>query len=64
MKSWVTCWGSSLYLKVSNFFQFFPGLDDAIHHHKSTLRGLVFHERRLMAINSERTVKQLLMMWK
>ncbi|OJJ52145.1 hypothetical protein ASPSYDRAFT_95845 [Aspergillus sydowii CBS 593.65] len=43
-----------LYLKISNFPQFLPGLDDAIHHHQSTLRGLVFHERRLMAIESER----------
>lgn len=48
-----------LYLKISNFPQFLPGLDDAIHHHQSTLRGLVFHERRLMAINSEQTFEEL-----
>ncbi|RDK41038.1 hypothetical protein M752DRAFT_284537 [Aspergillus phoenicis ATCC 13157] len=48
-----------LYLKVSNFPQLLPGLDDAIHHHRSTLRGLVFHERRLMAIDSERIFEEL-----
>lgn len=48
-----------LYLKISNFPQFLPGLDDAIHHHQSTLRGLIFHERRLMAINSEQIFEEL-----
>ncbi|KAI3120536.1 hypothetical protein CBS147326_9420 [Penicillium roqueforti] len=48
-----------LYLKISNFPQSLPGLDDAIHHHQSTLRGLAFHERRLMAINSEQTFEEL-----
>jgi hypothetical protein len=36
-----------------------PGLDDAIHHHQSTLRGLIFHERRLMAVDSERIFEEL-----
>lgn len=48
-----------LYLKISNFPQLLPGLDDAIHHHHATLRGLVFHERRLMAIDSERIFEEL-----
>ena len=48
-----------LYLKVSNVPQPLPGLDDAIHHHQSTLRGLVFHERQLMAIDSERIFEEL-----
>ncbi|KAL5332505.1 hypothetical protein BJX70DRAFT_392936 [Aspergillus crustosus] len=48
-----------LYLKISNFPQFLPGLDDVIHHHQSTLRGLIFHERRLMAVDSERIFEEL-----
>ena len=48
-----------LYLKVSNIPQPLPGLDDAIYHHQSTLRGLVFYERRLMAIDSERIFEEL-----
>ncbi|KAL2841287.1 hypothetical protein BJX68DRAFT_278660 [Aspergillus pseudodeflectus] len=34
-----------LYLKISNFPQFLPGLDNTIRHHQSTLRGLIFHEQ-------------------
>lgn len=48
-----------LYLKISNFPRLLPGLDDAIDHHRSTLRGLVFHERRLTAIDSERIFEEL-----
>ncbi|CEL11749.1 hypothetical protein ASPCAL14846 [Aspergillus calidoustus] len=48
-----------LYLKISNFPQFLPGLDDAIHHHQSALRGLIFHERRLMAVDREQIFEEL-----
>ena len=48
-----------LYLKVSNVPQSPSGLDDAIRHHESMIRGLVFHERRVMAIDSERIFEEL-----
>ncbi|KAL6229429.1 hypothetical protein BDW75DRAFT_249675 [Aspergillus navahoensis] len=44
---------------ISNFPQFLPGLDNAIHHHQSTLRGLVFHEHRLMAVDSKQIFEEL-----
>ncbi|OJJ65594.1 hypothetical protein ASPBRDRAFT_79703 [Aspergillus brasiliensis CBS 101740] len=48
-----------LYLKVVNFPRFLPGLGDAIKHHRATLHGLVFHERRLMPIDAERILEDL-----
>ncbi|KAI2868709.1 hypothetical protein CBS147323_11290 [Aspergillus niger] len=48
-----------LYLKVVNFPRFLPGLGDAIKHHRATLHGLVFHERRLMPIDAERLFEDL-----
>ncbi|GCB25461.1 hypothetical protein AAWM_08346 [Aspergillus awamori] len=48
-----------LYLKVVNFPRFLPGLGDAIKHHRVTLHGLVFHERRLMPIDAERLFEDL-----
>ncbi|GKZ98507.1 hypothetical protein AnigIFM59636_003302 [Aspergillus niger] len=48
-----------LYLKVVNFPRFLPGLGDVIKHHRATLHGLVFHERRLMPIDAERLFEDL-----
>ncbi|BCS00167.1 uncharacterized protein AKAW2_50508S [Aspergillus luchuensis] len=48
-----------LYLKVANFPRFLPGLGDAIKHHQATLHGLVFHEHRLMPIDTERLFEDL-----
>lgn len=42
-----------LHIKLANFPRFLPGFQEAILHHRSSLRSLSFHERQLIAVDEE-----------
>ncbi|KAF7589640.1 hypothetical protein BBP40_004013 [Aspergillus hancockii] len=48
-----------LHLRVSNFPQSVPGLQDAVRHHQSTLQSLIYHERQLVPIDNDRTFEDV-----
>ncbi|THC87006.1 hypothetical protein EYZ11_013549 [Aspergillus tanneri] len=48
-----------LYLKVANFPRSVHGFQDAIYHHRSTPQSLVYHERQLVPIDTDRTFEDV-----
>ncbi|KAE8155390.1 hypothetical protein BDV40DRAFT_283846 [Aspergillus tamarii] len=48
-----------LHLQVSNLPVSLPGFGDALRHHQSTLQSIIYHERRLVPIDNDRTFEDV-----